>query len=225
MATIVFVLIAVVDISEEETGNKSSISSTSFLSPHVNKDLVGAPLFTVLLSVFAHGLSATPLVTALSRALLEKKRIGTTEQVQAQEAWDTKDTHVRARRGYSARSQRHTSAPAGAYTDNPSHPLPPLQYSYQQVQQHHHADPMSLNSTSVALAPVIPVPVSGTTFVSADKSGVDNKRKEESRQSAKEVEMNVTVGTTTEWHATEAAQNDLEFMSLKFGADVLSGEV
>lgn len=97
-----FVLIAVVDISNEQD-KEGETHTSSFLDVPINRDLVGAPLFTVLLSVFAHGLSAAPMVKALAAGLAKKRRAGTVAQVQAMDVWDVKNTHIRPRRGYSAR--------------------------------------------------------------------------------------------------------------------------
>jgi hypothetical protein len=49
-------------------------------------------LFTVLLSVFAHGLSAFPLASIMARYRHSQRRAGKADP------WDPADTHIRPRR-------------------------------------------------------------------------------------------------------------------------------
>jgi len=61
---VVFTLLAVVQLNDGHLGD--SQSETEIWSEGTQAILIGAPLFTVLVSVFAHGYSAAPLAQYLS---------------------------------------------------------------------------------------------------------------------------------------------------------------
>ena len=101
LATVVFVLIAVVELSEERSEDDllHDEQSETFTSHELDTDLIGAPLFTVLLSVFAHGFTAAPLAKLLAKHLEHRKRSGTIEEVNTVAKYDQGEVYVRPRRG------------------------------------------------------------------------------------------------------------------------------
>jgi NhaP-type Na+/H+ or K+/H+ antiporter len=65
IATMALLLIAVVQLSDQH--GQGSILESPYLSTGLDADLVGPVLLTVVLSVFAHGVSEAPLVDYLAR--------------------------------------------------------------------------------------------------------------------------------------------------------------
>jgi NhaP-type Na+/H+ or K+/H+ antiporter len=74
MATIIFVLVAVEELYFKRGQNKISFKFEEAA------DLTGAALFTVLVSVFAHGLSALPLAERMAQYRQSQRSIGKADE-------------------------------------------------------------------------------------------------------------------------------------------------
>jgi hypothetical protein len=86
MATIIFVLVAVEELYFKRGENKIRFEFEEAA------DLTGAALFTVLVSVFAHGLSALPLAGVMARHRQIQRSRGKAD------VWEVADAQIRARR-------------------------------------------------------------------------------------------------------------------------------
>jgi hypothetical protein len=105
MATIIFVLVAVEELYFKRGQNKISFKFEEAA------DLTGAALFTVLVSVFAHGLSALPLAESMAQYRQGQRSIGKADE------WDEADTRIRARKHLVPEQQQAGALPHSALAE------------------------------------------------------------------------------------------------------------
>jgi NhaP-type Na+/H+ or K+/H+ antiporter len=83
--------------------SRANLTDRLFLATDLDADLVGPALFTVLVSVFAHGLSASPLVDYLARDREQRRLQASAAEIAQLLRWNPPHIIVRVRKGYGLR--------------------------------------------------------------------------------------------------------------------------